>query len=134
MNSAQRPTFKEFLPAFFILTISGGIGLAFTVSTMLPTIGPRWLFFFFVVLFVAGLFLPFVYFLNLRFPSRPPADRGVIIRQAVWVGIFVAVLAWLQLGRVLTLPLGIILGAAFILVEVLLRVWERSRWKPNQPN
>ena len=79
-------------------------------------------------------FLPFVYFLNLRFPSRPPADRGVIIRQAVWVGIFVAVLAWLQLGRVLTLPLGIILGAAFILVEVLLRVWERSRWKPNQPN
>jgi len=41
-------------------------------------------------------------------------------------------LSWLQIGRVLTFPLGIIMGVALILVEFLIRTWERSRWKPSQ--
>ena len=56
----------------------------------------------------------------------------MIIRQAVWFGVFVALLSWLQIGRVLTFPLGIIMGVALILVEFLIRTWERSRWKPSQ--
>jgi hypothetical protein len=37
------------------------------------------------------------------------------------------------MGRVLTLPLGVIIAAVLILIEVLLRLWERSRWKPENP-
>ena len=85
-----------------------------------------------MVLLVTGLFLPFTWFLNLRFPSKPPAPRAVVIRQAAWFGVFTALLAWLQMGRVLNFPLAIILGAALILIELLLRLWERSRWKPGQ--
>jgi hypothetical protein len=55
----------------------------------------------------------------------------VIIRQAVWFGVFAALLSWLQIGRVLTIPMGAIMGTALILIEFLIRMWERSRWKPN---
>jgi len=37
------------------------------------------------------------------------------------------------MGRVLTFPLGVILAAVFVLIEVLLRLWDRSRWKPENP-
>ncbi|MFZ3069745.1 MAG: hypothetical protein WA110_01300 [Anaerolineaceae bacterium] len=133
-NKAQSPhSFKDFLPAFLVLILAGGVGLALVTTLLLPTLGPRWLFFFCLVLVAAGLSLPATYFFDLRFPSTPPAEKSVIIRQAMWVGIFVALISWLQMGRVLTLPLAVILGAAFVLIEVLLRLWERSRWKPQLP-
>lgn len=84
-----------------------------------------------MVILVTGLFLPFTWFLNLRFPSTPAAPPQVLIRQAAWFGIFAALILWLRMGRVLTLPMGIIMAAALVLVEFLIRLWERSRWKPN---
>ena len=130
-TSNQPLPFKAYLPGMLALVISGAIGIALLLTLTLPTIGPRWLFFFFVVLFVTGLFLPFTWFLNLRFPSDPLAGPQVIIRQAAWFGIYAALLIWLQMGRVLTVPLGVVMAAALVLVEFLIRVWERSRWKPN---
>jgi len=90
------------------------------------------LFFFLGVLALTGVGLPITYFLNVRFPSNPPAEELVIIRQALWFGIFGGVIAWLQLGRVLTGGLALILAAAFTLIEVLLRLFERSRWNPKR--
>lgn len=130
-NQNQPIPFKFYLPGMLALIIIGAIGIALVLTLTLPTIGPRWLFFFFVVIFVTGLFLPFTWFLNLRFPSTPPVAPQVIIRQATWFGIFAALLLWLQMGRVLTVPLAIVLAAALFLVEFLIRLWERSRWKPN---
>ncbi|HPY33016.1 MAG TPA: hypothetical protein PLO92_06055 [Anaerolineaceae bacterium] len=127
------PPFKEFLPAFLILLAAGGGGLALVTNLTLPTLGPRWLFFFFLVLLGAGAALPAAYFLNLRFPTVPPPERAVIFRESLWAGIYVSLLAWLRMGRVLTLPLGVIIAAVLILIEVLLRLWERSRWKPENP-
>ena len=135
MENPQRtiPPFKEYLPAFLILLALGGGGLALVTNLTLPTLGPRWLFFFFLVLLGAGAALPAAYFLNLRFPTKPPAERSVIMREALWTGVCVSLLAWLRMGRVLTLPLGVIIAAVFVLVELLLRLWERSRWKPQNP-
>ena len=130
-NQNQPIPFAHYLPGMLVLIAIGAIGIALILTLTLPTIGPRWLFFFFVVVLVTGLFLPFTWFLNLRFPSTPAAAPQVIIRQAAWFGIFAALILWLQMGRVLTLPLGIILAAALVLVEFLIRLWERSRWKPN---
>jgi Co/Zn/Cd efflux system component len=36
------------------------------------------------------------------------------------------------LGRVLTTGLALILAGVFILIEFLLRLFERSRWNPNR--
>ncbi len=130
-NQNQPIPFKFYLPGMLVLIILGAIGIGLILTLTLPTIGPRWLFFFFLVIFVTGLFLPFTWFLNLRFPSDPPAQPHVIIRQAAWFGIFAALILWLQMGRVLTASLGIIMAAALVLVEFLIRLWERSRWKPN---
>ena len=84
------------------------------------------------MLFASGFFLPLAWFINLRFPSNPPAESIVIIRQAILGGIFVSLLAWLQMGRVLTLLLGGIILIVLIVIEFFLRLWERGRWKPNQ--
>ena len=130
-NQNQPIPLKFYLPGMLVLIILGAIGISLILTLTLPTIGPRWLFFFFVVILVTGLFLPFTWFLNLRFPSTPPAAPHVIIRQAAWFGIFAALIFWLQMGRVLTVPLGIIMAAVVILVEFLIRLWERSRWKPK---
>ncbi len=70
------------------------------------------------MLFASGFFLPpLAWFINLRFPSNPPAESIVIIRQAILGGIFVSLLAWLQMGRVLTLLLGGIILIVLIVIE-----------------
>jgi len=76
-------TFKDFLPAFLILILLGGGGLALVTLFTLPTLGPRWLFFFFLVLLASGIALPIAYLLNLRFASKHPVDQPVIIREAL---------------------------------------------------
>jgi hypothetical protein len=98
----------------------------------LPTIWPRWLFFCMGVLALSGTAMPVVYFLNRRFPSNPLVKGDVILRQSLWFGIYGSMLAWLQLGRLLSPLLVLILWGVFILIEGLLRMWERSRWKPKE--
>lgn len=134
MSTSKPQPLAYYLPAILLLILLGGGGLFFVVTSTLPTIGPRWLFFFFLVLLVSGIFLPLTWLLNRRFPSNPPAEPHVIVRQAVWFGVFAALLSWLRIGRVLTFPLGIIMGTALFLIEFLIRLWERSRWKPTQPD
>jgi hypothetical protein len=130
----KSPTVKSVLPAAIILTLIGWAGLAYLIINTLPYTGPRWLFFFLSVLAVTGVFLPVTAFLNLRFPSNPPAGRNVIVREASLTGIYFATLAWLQLGRVLTLGLGLLLAAGLILVEFLIRLREKGRWDPEKIN
>jgi hypothetical protein len=105
-------------------------GLLILVIYMQPTVWPRWLFFFLSVMALAGTGLPGIAFLNRRFPTVPPATPGVIVRESIWFGVYFPTLAWLQIPRVLTLPLALLLAMAFILVEWLLRMRERSQWKP----
>ena len=132
MKLGLKQFFRIFLPLAIILTVIGGIGLFILIQSTVPTLGPRWLFFFLGVLALTGLSLPIIYFLNMRFPSDPPVDGMVILRQSLWVGVFGCTVAWLQLGRVLTGGLAIILAAAFVLIEFLLRLFEKSRWNPKR--
>lgn len=124
-------SFRSILPTSIFLLVMGMAGLAVTIFLTLPTLGPRWLFFFFIVNAVTGLMLPVVYFLNLRFPSSPAAVFSQVLREALIIGIYFGVIAWLQMGRVLTLGVGVILAVVAIIVEVLIRLREHSRWKPR---
>lgn len=123
---------RAFLPLSLVLTILSWGGLFLIIGNTLPTLGPRWLFFFLGVLALTGPSIPLVYFLNKRFLSDPPVAGMVILRQALWVGVFGSMIAWLQLGRVLTPGLALILAGVFVLIEFLLRLFERSRWNPNR--
>lgn len=131
MSESRIPSFKSYLPVTLILCLIGWGGFILVILTTLPTLGPRWLFFFFGVLALTGTAIPISYYLNLRFPSHPPAPSGVIIRQACWVGIYGGILAWLQLGRVLTPVLCAVLAGAFMAIELILRMRERARFVPG---
>jgi hypothetical protein len=130
MDEKSSPSVISVLPGALILGGLGWAGLVWLVQFTLPTVGPRWLFFFLSVLALTGTALPFMAFLNRRFPSLPPATSGVILRQSLWVSIFFTTLAWLQLGRVLNASIGVLLGLGLAVIEWLLRLRERSQWKP----
>jgi len=130
MDTRNSSPVSSFLPAAIILSVLGWSGLFVLVNLTIPTVGPRWLFFFLSVLALTGTALPVIAFLNRRFPSSPPVTNGGIFREAIWVGIYFPTLAWLQLGRVLTPALALLLALGMIAIEVLLRLRERSQWKP----
>jgi hypothetical protein len=72
-----------------------------------------------------------VAFLNRRFSSEPGVNSSVVVRQSLWVGIYVSLLCWLQLGKVLSSTLAVTLAIALTLIELILRMFERSRFKPR---
>jgi len=128
-NQSSHPV-RNFMPAAIILALIGWGGLYALINFTYPTVGPRWLFFFLGVLAITGTALPIVAFLNHRFQTDPPVSPGVIIREAIWFGIYFPTLAWLQLGRVLTPALVLLLAVGFFAIELLLRIRERSQWNP----
>ena len=131
MEKPNSPTTASFFPAAILLVMLGWGGLFVLVNATLPSIGPRWLMFFLLFAAVTGTALPIVAFLNRRFPSVPPVSRAIVLRQAIWFGLFATTLAWLQLGRVLTSSVALLLAVGLLLIEVLLRLRERSQWKPG---
>ena len=131
MNPSKPPSFLSFLPATLLLCVVGWGGIVLLVFALPPDLGPRWLFFFLTTLALSGTFLPVMYFLHRRFPGQPAIEGDVILREALWFGVYGSALVWLQQGRVLTLGLAVVLAIILILVEMLLRMWERSRWKPK---
>lgn len=116
------------LIAALLMALGGWWGLYYLMTTTLPRVGPRWLFFVLLHVAVTGTVLPFVRFLNMRFT---PAQRalppgGVIVRQSVWIGLFVITCAWLQIPRVLTWPIAFFIALIFIVIEIFLRSRELS--------
>jgi hypothetical protein len=130
MKSKSSPRVANFLPAALLLFLFGWGGLLALIIASLPTVGPRWLFFFLCVLAITGTVLPVTAFLNRRFPSTPPPSAMVVVRQALWFAIYGATLVWLQMGRVLNPALAILLAIGLGLIEFLLRMSEKSQWKP----
>jgi len=119
-----------YLPTAAILMILGWGGLYAIVQYTSPNGGTRWLFFFALILAITGTLLPLVAFLNRRFSSKPPASNLVVMRQALWFGVYVGIIAWLQIGRVLNPAIAILLAVGLVIIEWLLRMRERSQWKP----
>ncbi len=116
-----------------VLALIGWGGIALLVIFTLPTLGPRWLLFFLVVIAMSGTAMPVSAFLNMRFPSDPPVGGAVILRQSVWAGCYMSIILWLQLGRVLNPILAIFLAAGFIAIEFFIRIRERSQFTPEVP-
>ena len=131
MEMPKITSIRPFLFIGLLLSLFGWVGLVYVILYTLPTLGPRWLFFFFLVMGMSGSSMPVIAFLHLRFPGNPPSAAGVVVRQSIWVGIYGGLLAWLQLGRVLDTPRAVFLAVGFILIEILVRLRERSQFKPT---
>ncbi len=108
----------------------GGLGLLILVFMVPPLVWARWGFFALWFTALTGTALPITFFLNLRFPSDPPAPPNAIVRQAMWVGVYGATLAWLQLGNLATLWVWIGLAAGLVAIESVIRSREKARWVP----
>lgn len=124
------PNFKPFGYSALVLILIGWGGLYYVITQTLPFVWSRWGFFAFVLMALTGLALPIVYFLHYRFPANPPADGGVILRQATWVGVYGATLAWLQLGRLVTLYVILGLAGGLIAAEYFIRIRENATRRP----
>ncbi len=123
MDGQPLPLRAYLLPAL-MLTVVGWGGLAWVVTQTEPTLGPRWAFFFLLVLGGTGTALPFLALIHRRFD---PAGPGVVQRQAIEFGVYLATLAWLQLGRAFSVGLALFLALGVATVEWLLRLRERIR-------
>lgn len=130
METDQTPPVSYFLPTSIFCLIIGTGGLALLLKYTEPNGGTRWAFFFCGVLALTGIALPVMSYLNKRFSSTPAAGPAVVVRQALWVGIYFPTLVWLLIGGVLNLFIALLLALGFILIEWLLRLRERSKWKP----
>ena len=132
MSAKITPRISSILPLAIPLILVGWGSLALLVFYTEPSGGARWALFFSGMLAVTGTALPIVAFLNRRFPSLPPPTQAVIVRQSIWLGIYFPTLAWLRIGRVMTPSLALLLAIGFLLIEGLLRLLERSLWKPER--
>lgn len=130
MSKRHLSTYKPLIPVALLLMLLGWGGLALIISQTLPNLGPRWLFFFFSVLAVTGTVLPIAAYLNLRFPAANAVSASTVLREAIFAGIFLTTLTWLQLNRGLSAPIALILAIGFVLLDWLMRVREQSRWQP----
>jgi hypothetical protein len=130
MEIQSGSSFKPFLPADLVMLIAGWGGVGWLVFFTLPTVWQRWGFFLLLTLALTGTALPVTYYLNLRFPSKPSASQSIILRQAIWLGVYGSTLAWLQLGGIVSMWTILGLGSGLITIEYLIRLRERARWQP----
>jgi hypothetical protein len=79
-----------------------------------------------VMLAVTGLVLPLAYYLNKRFRKGDSYNFLVIVRQAMWLGIWVSACIWLQMNRTLGLGVGLLVAAVLVTIELLLQVRTRA--------
>jgi len=126
----SQPTFRSYLFSTFALLLIGWGGIAALFYYSLPFVWARWGFFALGIMALTGTALPVVYFFHRRFPNDPPAAPNVIVRQSLWVGVYAATLAWLQLGRLVTLYVILALAGGLIAVEYFLRLREKANRIP----
>ena len=125
----DKPTFRPFLfPTLFLLAGGWG-GLALILNNTQPTVWPRWGFYALTVMAFTGAVLPLSYFINRRLMFK---EAFVVTRQAVWFGLYVALLAWLKAGQALSFSVALWILLVSIVIEYLFQMREHAARPPAQ--
>lgn len=82
---------------------------------------------------VTGLTLPLAYYLNKRFGQTPTQHFLVVLRQAMWIGLWFAVCTWLQMNRSLSWGVAILVATVPATIEILLQIRARTDEIASQP-
>ena len=129
---------KSYLPPFgkifitaLILSAIGLVGLAFILITLEPTLWPRWLFYFFLTMSGTGIALPVAFIIQRRL-AKQYVPAKVLIREGLLFGIYLDLLAWLQIGRIATNLVVFLLAGGLILLEYFLRMAEKATFRADE--
>jgi O-antigen/teichoic acid export membrane protein len=114
-----------------ILTLTAVTGLGLIFIYLPPTIGPRWLFFFFLFVAIASVSLPLFLLINQRLEQNRNISFAPAIREALELAFFVNLIIWLKFGRVLDAVTGVLIFAVILAIEFFIRMIERSRFSPT---
>ncbi len=79
-----------------------------------------------VMVAATGLAMPIVYYANVRFGRGEQPPMLVIVRQALWVGLWAAFCVWLQMNRSLGLVVALLAALVLGTVELLFQVRRRA--------
>ncbi|MFH2039515.1 MAG: hypothetical protein ABIJ65_08790 [Chloroflexota bacterium] len=131
MEDLSNITYKSYLPVNLFMFVIGWGGVGWLILFTLPTVWQRWGFFLLFTVALTATALPITYYLNVRFPSKPHATPAIILRQAIWMGVYGSTLAWLQLDDLVSIWTIVGLGLGLVMIEYLIRLRERSRWLPS---
>lgn len=128
MPNRSSSTYSSLMISALIMAATGWLGLLLVMTGTRPTVGPRWLFFFLWTLAASGTSLPFIWLLNRRFAGGN-TPQPVLLREALLVGLYAGLCAWLQINRSLNLPLALLLASGLVAIEWLLRSFDRGPWR-----
>lgn len=131
MSDYPSSDYRGLMIAALVLALIGWPGLLLLLNGTLPTVGPRWLFFFLWTVAVTGTSLPFVWVLHRRFRREDPSPSSVLLRQGLLVGLYADLCIWLQINRSLTLPLALLLAAGLAVFEGFLNIFNRTSRRPR---
>ena len=120
-------SFRPYILRILILLLLGWGGLGALLYYSEPTVLPRWALFACITLALTSTAFPIIYFIETRF-NQTHNEVQVMVRQALWVGVFGATLGWLQLARLVTLYVVLGLAGGLVAIESLLRLREQARW------
>jgi hypothetical protein len=129
----EQLNFKPFGLSSLVLMLVGWGGLFLLINYTRPLVWQRWGIFILIFMAVTGTVLPIVYFFHRRFPGEKPTETNVIVRQAMWFGVYVVTLAWLQLDDLVTVYVILGLAGGLAAIEYFIRLREKSHWKPPVP-
>lgn len=115
-----------------ILALPSWFALFYLLTSTPPHLGNRWLFYALIVSSLTGTIMPGVAFFNRLFAVDGGVGFQVIVRESLLVGLYTAVVLWLNKGQVLTLGLGLVIALGMLLAEGLIRLRSRSKWDPEK--
>jgi hypothetical protein len=55
-----------------------------------------------------------------------------LLRQGLLAGLYLSLCTWLQINRALSLGLALAIALGFGLIEALIRLTERTLWRPSR--
>lgn len=131
MKTSFLPPFSKIFLTSLILFLVGAGGLLILFFFTEPTLGPRWLMFFLLTLTASGLALPFAFLVQRRIASQPLGE-GILVREALLFAVFIDLMAWLQLGRVLNWLIILFLAGGLFIIEFLLRISEKATFHADE--
>jgi len=130
-NKPLVPGFGKIFITTILLLVIGAGGLGYIFFFLEPRLGPRWLFFFFLTILSSGTALPLVYLIQRRI-AKTYVPAGVLIREALLFAVLIDIIAWLQIGRILSNIIIFFLAAGMVLIEYFLRLSEKAVFKPDE--
>jgi hypothetical protein len=126
------PSFRKVILTGIGLGVIGIGGIIFLIYFTKPTLQFRWLFFFLSLIGLSGFSLPILSLVHKRFSPPESMTENVLLREAIMIGFFGNLIAWLMIGDMLTFALFLLLVAGMVTIEYLIRMTEKTQWRPGR--